>query len=143
MTLVDGGFPFPTPPGLTRDNVALAFKGYRYFIPSGAVETYTANDGYGGSVGVVQQFTADPQFVSAPAVDSTLDQQQASALPPWQLGNALHLGSSSPLLGKGVDPMLDPALNDALRSGLAAVVTVDQQGTARQSGSWSPGAYAG
>jgi hypothetical protein len=125
------------------DNVALAFKGYRYFIPSGAVETYTANDGYGGSVGVAQQFSVDPQFSAAPPVDPTLDQQQASALPPWQLGNALQLGSSSPLLGKGVDPTRDPALNDAMRSDLAAVVAVDQQGAARQSGFWSPGAYAG
>ena len=89
-----------------------------------------------------QFIQADPQFVSPPSFNATADGQYATALPASSLGNGLTLQSTSPALGKGVDPSTLPNVAAAIVTDLKKYIYTDINGKARPQGSgFDLGAY--
>ncbi len=131
------------------DNVAYAWNGREpYQSLDGAHVSYRRNVAFGGSArglptgDASKVRRADPLFVALPRVDPTTGGQQAKALPPWRLGDALMPGPASPLLDSGANPLADPAATPALRRGLRRYLARDLTRTRRPQGrGWDIGAY--
>ena len=134
------------------DNVAFAWTGKPpYGLLDGAAGGFSHNVEYGGTTSCVpssvladplQLRRADPFFASPPPVDPTLDQQQRTALLPWNIGSRLTPQAASPLIDAGIDPRTVAGVTPELRAGMDRFLGTDIAGAVRPSGiGWDIGAY--
>jgi serralysin len=85
---------------------------------------------------------ADPMLLNPPQFDAEAERQYENTLAPSQLGNGLLLQPTSPVLGKGVDPVTLPKLPEAILSDLKKYIYADIKGNPRpRGGPFDLGAY--
>ena len=123
------------------NNIALAWTGrYPYKVQSSSAVSFSRNSAWGGLTSIVpstvlsdptQLRTTQPEFLNAPSVDATQDQQQRQALAPWLTGTSFAELAGAPLVDSGTDPQTAPGVTTALLTGLKAYVLRDLAGTAR------------
>jgi hypothetical protein len=134
------------------NNVAYAWTSRSPFKQvNGATGIYSRNVEYGGGTSSVPSAVrADPQqlrrssalFVNPPFVDPSAPLQQATALPPWDLGARLFPQSGGTLIDTGTNPLTAPGVTPELRAGMERHLTRDPAGQARpRGGGWDVGAY--
>ena len=81
-----------------------------------------------------QFFNQDPKFVNPPYVNPTADGQWADAPYVDQVPSGFELQSSSPAIGKGVDPTTLPNVPAAILLDLKKYIYKDIRGNARPAG---------
>jgi hypothetical protein len=87
-------------------------------------------------------FVATPMFVNPPVFNPTAGGQHALTLRPTLLGNGLHLQSSSPGIGAGIDPASLVGGNSALKYDMSTYIYSDIMGNSRpHGGPFNLGAY--
>jgi hypothetical protein len=134
------------------NNVAYAWTGRRPFQQvNGATGIYSRNVEYGGNTSSVPSAVlGDPQqlrrsselFVAPPFVDPSAPLQQATALPPWDLGGRLVPQNGATLIDAATNPLTAPGVTPDLRAGMERHLTRDVAGQARPRGAgWDVGAY--
>ena len=134
------------------NNVASAWTSRPpYRLGDGATGVFSHNVAYGGITSLVpasvladplQLRLVDPRFTSPPSVDPTLDQQQRTALSPWNVGSDFVPQTTSPLKDLGIDPRTVAGVTAALRAGMDLYLTTDIQGLPRPAAAgWDIGAY--
>jgi hypothetical protein len=134
------------------NNVADAWTGRRPFQQfNGATGMYRGNVEYGGNTSSVPSTVlGDPQqlrrssalFVAPPFVDPSAPLQQATALPPWELGGRLVPQTGGALIDTAINPLTAPGVTPELRAGMERHLTRDVAGQTRPRGAgWDVGAY--
>lgn len=116
-----------------NDNTAILGKWYANMLCVGGVD-FTPT--------VPSEFFDDWPLFNPLAVNATETGQFATAPNPQTIGNAFHLSSTSPAIGKGVDPTTLPDVPSAIVIDLKKYIYSDISGNARtENSSFDLGAF--
>jgi hypothetical protein len=135
------------------NNIVHAWTGrpdYRVTSDAASV-VFQRNIGWGGSGSPVPlSIAADPEqlrrvpplFLAPYPVDPTLDQQQTTAPPPWEVGTRFHLRDGSPAIDAGIDPRNAAGMTPEFLADIERYLATDLDGAPRPQGAaYDLGAY--